>query len=352
MTTREPDASQPRDFARSARDAAALLDQRIAAARPVPDFADMLQRARELAPEVVSEADVARAAALPPVIPMAHGGQGERDDAAVLAPFAAALRAELDAKIAERRLAGIPPVPMPARRGRFGLVVGLALALAAAVVLMLVRPTQIGRNETGSGAQANAQGDDGPGGEARRGGGPERYVLERRPETGLARVVPVPEDSTPRDAVAPDVEPPAAKPGLEDSPTSRPRTRTRPAPSGPAPSLEDEAQALWERGELAAAEQKLRQVLAIAGRSGRAELAYGDLFALVRQLRGSDGQVDVWREYLGRFPAGRFADDVRAGLCQRAGAGQRGACWGDYLEHHPQGIHKQQAEAALAEGSP
>ena len=136
------------------------------------------------------------------------------------------------------------------------------------------------------------------------------------------------------------------------APAARPRARTRPALPSAGPSLEDEAQALWERGELAAAEQKLRQVLAVAGRGARAELAYGDLFALVRQLRGADGQVEVWREYLRSFPAGRFADDVRAGLCLRAAAEQRGECWRDYLEHHPRGIHRAQAEAALAEAAP
>ncbi len=347
-TNHEPDSSQ------MAREAAALLDRRIAAARPVPDFADMLMRARELAPEVVSEADVARAAALPPVTPPGHG---ERDDAAVLAPFAAALRAELDAKIAERRMASIPPVPVPVPVSggrRIGLVLGLAVALAAAVILLLVRPTQIGRNETGSGVEASNQGAGGPGGEARLGDvGPERYVLEVKPDAGVATVVPVPSDSSMREAALPEPDAVGSKPVLEDSPvTSRPRARTRPVEPGPGTSLEDEAQALWERGELAAAEQKLRQVLAVAGGSGRAELAYGDLFALVRQLRGSGGQVEVWREYLQRFPAGRFADDVRAGLCQRAGAEQRGACWSEYLERHPQGIHRAQAEAALAEGSP
>src|SRR5690606_27941242 len=116
MTTREHDASQPRDLARPARDAAALLDERIAAARPLPDFAAMLARARELDPGVVSEAEVAQAAVLPPVTSPAHAGLDESDDdAAALEPFIAALRADLDAKIAVRCMAAIPPrVP---RRG-------------------------------------------------------------------------------------------------------------------------------------------------------------------------------------------------------------------------------------------
>lgn len=350
MTTHEPESSQPRDLARPARDAVALLDQRISAARPAPDFADMLQRARELAPGAVSEADLAHAAAMPPMIPPEHG---EGDDAAVLAPFAAALRAELDAKIAERRLASIPPVPLP-RRGRVGLILGLAVALAAAVILVLVRPTASVRQGADGGAQASDQNAGHTSGEARR-AEPERYVRQARPDGGVVIPVPVPPDSPPPAADAPvaAVAAVAATPVPEDSaPAVRPRARTRPAEPVPGPSLEDEAQALWERGELAAAEQKLRQVLSLAGRSGRAELAYGDLFALARQLRGADGQVAVWREYLRSFPAGRFADDARAGLCLRAAAEQRGECWRDYLEHHPQGTHRAQAGAALPEAAP
>lgn len=349
MTTREPE-SQPRDLARAASDAAAILDERIAAARPVPDFKNMLLRARELAPDRVSEAAVVRAAALPPVVPIEPGGRGDQGEVAALAPFAAALRAELDAKIAERRMASIPPVPLPRRPRRVGMILGLAVALAAAVVLMLARPMESGRHDEDPGAQASDHNAHGPGGEARL-GGPEQYVLEAKPDGGVARVNPVLPDSPPRQAAVPgELDIP---PVLEDSPAApRPRARTRRAESSPGPSLEDEAQALWERGELAAAEQKLRQVLAIAKRSDRAELAFGDLFPLVRQLRGSHGQVDAWREYLQRFPTGRFADDVRAGLCLRAAADLRGACWRDYLEHHPRGIHKAQAEAALAEASP
>ncbi len=351
MTTREPDDANRRDLAPATRDAAALLDERIAAARPVPDFAAMLARARELDPDVVSEAALARVAALPPVIPLARAERAApRDDAAALAPFTMALRAELDAKIAERRMASIPPPPLPRRGRRFGLVVGLVAAAAAALVLVFVRPTELARRAVDTGVEANAAGAGAPGGAARRvDGALERHVLEA--SEGVATTEqPVLPDS-PSLAAADEPSPGAATregPARDEGASARPRARTRPAEPRPEPSLEDEAQALWERGELAAAEQKLREIVAIAGRGGRSELAYGDLFALVRQLRGADGQVAVWREYLERFPAGRFADDARAGLCLRATDDARGSCWRDYLERHPRGIHQEQAEAALA----
>jgi DNA-directed RNA polymerase specialized sigma24 family protein len=66
----------------------------LAAELPVPDFPAMLARARELAPGVVSAADVERAGSLAPVLRLARA---RRDDAAALAPFIAALRAELAA---------------------------------------------------------------------------------------------------------------------------------------------------------------------------------------------------------------------------------------------------------------
>ena len=360
MTTHEPDEPdepQQRALAPTVRDAAALLDERIAAARPVPDFAAMLARARELAPDVVSEAAVARAAALPPVIPLVPAERSAgRDDAAALAPFTMALRAELDAKIAERRMASIPPPPLPRRARRFGLVIGLVVAAAAALVIVLVRPTELGRRALDTGVEANAAGAAAPGGEARRGDkATERHVL-RASDDVVTTGQPVLPDSPPLAAVegatslaaVPADSEGVARTARDDGASARPRGRTRPAEPRPAPSLEDEAQALWERGELGAAEQKLREILAVAGRSGRSELAYGDLFALVRQLRGADGQVAVWREYLERFPAGRFADDARAGLCLRAADDARGSCWRDYLERHPRGIHHEQAAAALA----
>lgn len=360
MSTRDPDLRTPEELSQATLDVAARIDAEIAAARPVPDFSAMLERARELAPDLVSEADVARAGALAPVIPLGAGERhGGRDDAAALAPFTAALRAELDAAIAERRMSAIPPPPLPTARRRLGLVVGLALAAAAALLFVLVRPTALDRAGGDHVVEARADADPRTDGEAHRGGAPERHVRavvpapdEPVPEA-IRDLEPVPEDSTP---AAPEPVPEDTSTADTDGPGARARKDRRdPAPARPrarpttpaGPSLEDEAQALWERGELAAAERKYREIVDLAG-GVRAELAYGDLFALVRQLRGPDGPVAVWREYLRRFPAGRFADDARAGLCLRAADDARAACWRDYLERHPRGAHRTQAEAALA----
>lgn len=151
------------------------------------------------------------------------------------------------------------------------------------------------------------------------------------------------------------VEPaPAPEEGpREQRPRTRPRRGAAPPPTedaaADAPSLEDQAQAMWQRGELSAAEQLYREIIRVAGAGPRAELAYGDLFALTRQIRGAEGQAAAWRAYLKAFPEGRFADDARAGLCQRSEAGERAACWSEYLARHPAGSHRRQAEAALAD---
>lgn len=367
MSTREPDHRASGELAPFARDAAAQLDRQIARARPAPDFAAMLARARELDADAVDAEDIARAEALPPVIPLARGEA--RDDVAVLAPFTSALRAELDARLAERRLASIPPPPLPRRR-RVGLLVGVAAALAAAVLLAVLGPGLVARRADDGGVAAKFEGGGGQIGEVRASATTELHAEPAPGETGRAPgLEDMPEQpggehtggqedmsntTGLKDHVQTDM---SQQPGHSAEPTARPRKavskdspRRRPPAVDPAPglSLEDEAQLLWQKGELAAAERKYRQILDLAGTSLRAELAYGDLFALARQLRGGEGQAAVWREYLKRFPAGRFADDARGGLCRRGPADARAACWRDYLEHHPTGAHRKQAEAALA----
>lgn len=311
-------------------DAAGVLDER--AARVRPDFAAMMARVAEIAKEKDP---------LAPVAALADEEDGEAPGRG-LGAFTGALKAELDAKVHERSLAGIPPLVVR-RSGRRGVVLGVVVAMAAAVLLFVGLPRLVGQAERGRGDLANAAGNSAAPGEAGRGG---RAVPEDRHEKAVPedRLEPaVPEDRV--EAPAPVVEAVAKAP--------RGGGRKRPvAVAGAELSLEDEAQVLWARGELAAAEQKFREVLRISGGTRRAELAYGDLFALARQMHGADGQAVVWREYLGKFPDGRFADDARAGLCQRTAESERAACWREYLVRHPDGAHRGPAEAAQAGGAP
>lgn len=331
------------------RAAASLLSERADAARVVPDFSAMLSRARELDPNAVSAETVARAEALAPVIPVASGRDG--DDAAALAPFTAALRERIEADVAARRGAPLPAAPRPGRRSWLLATAVAAALVAAAALLVFVGPAGMLRGSSApSGVEANAE---------RSSDAVEAHPVPREEER--AEVVVESRDHVP----GPTEEPPAASLNAgrseveapEQAPRE-PRSRTKPrrgaAPPAPdaaaadAPSLEDQAQAMWQRGELAAAEQLYREIIRIAGRSARAELAYGDLFALTRQIRGAEGQAAAWRAYLKAFPEGRFADDARAGLCQRSEPDERAACWAEYLSRHPAGSHRRRAEAALS----
>ena len=154
----------------------------------------------------------------------------------------------------------------------------------------------------------------------------------------------------PKPAPAPRPEPPEIEETVPEPPPAEPEPevapRKRPKPRASLADLEAEAKALWASGDLEAAETTLRKVIARAGRGERAELAYGDLFAIARQRAGGSAQAKVWREYLRRFPNGRYADDARGGLCRRATDDDRSACWADYLADHPNGVHAAEARRA------
>lgn len=176
-------------------------------------------------------------------------------------------------------------------------------------------------------------------------GAPYRSPAPTRGEQTTMGTTPTPK-AAPEPVVPEDILVVSSKPMPAVASGPKPDSKRKAIVGGAKPqaSLEDEAQVLWERGELVAAEQKFREVLKVAGNRRRAELAYGDLFALVRQLPGADTQAAVWHEYLDRFPRGQFADDARAGLCQRAQVSERAACWRNYLVNHPEGAHRKQAE--------
>jgi hypothetical protein len=382
--TREHDDALTPTIRRLRADAEAIHAARI------PDFAAMMARARELDAAAVSAADAAAAEALAPVIPLQRHHH-DRHDAEVLAPFTAATRAELSLRPAgSPRPPGAPPAP---RRARVAALASLAAAAAIALftqlpqrVAHLLAPT---RSDVaalaGSADEAAQRATTTPRERTSAAARPAPAEAPWTPGTSLDAPPPdasrdptsldTPLDATSpeasRDATSPDApldardasplatptppersKPPSRRPGASTSTTASSPASTPPTSPPPAASLEDEAQALWQRGELAAAEHKLREVVRVAGKSARAELAYGDLFALAGQLRGADGQVALAREYLAAFPRGRFAEDMRAGLCQRAALDVRPTCWRDYLENHPAGAHRRAAEAALADGPP
>ncbi len=350
MSVHEPEdlpeaARDDRDaLAPAARDAAQHLRREIQALRPGHDLAAIFMRARELDPSAVSAEAVARAESITVVRPLPPCDAAE-GDAAALAPFAAALRDEI---VAGTRAA----IGGRRRVRRWSLAFGVAAAAAAAVILYVVGPELAepgaGRSR---GVEASAVGD----GEASGGAAPSMTPPPREPTVwrdALVKEAPAAETAPAPEAVSKDMstetKPDVPEDRREPAPERPRKPRTRPAAEVEASSLEQQAQALWQAGELAAAEAKYREIVRAAGRTRRAEFAYGDLFALTRQLRGAAGQVAVWREYLAAFPDGQFADDAHGGLCSRGPAGERDRCWREYLERHPRGAYRAEAEAALA----
>ena len=298
----------------------------------VPDFAAMLARARELDPNLITEAETRQAEALAPVIPIQRGHR-DRSDHDALAPFTAATRAVLADQTRTPPRPAPPPLVRPRRRLA---AVTLGLAALAAIFLLWQGP-RVARLLTPMTRGAMAVDDNHA--------EPPQPLHDASPPR---RSTPPEPPAAPTNQPEPTLEPTPSPPQADDDAPAPLAHRPRRPPPATVP-LEDEAQTLWQRGELAAAEQKFREVVRRAGKSARAELAYGDLFALAGQLRGPAGQTALAREYLAAFPSGRFADDMRAGLCQRAAADDRPPCWRDYLTHHPGGAHRRSAETALAE---
>lgn len=110
------------------------------------------------------------------------------------------------------------------------------------------------------------------------------------------------------------------------------------------------AHAAWRAGDLPEAERQFRRLAKRAGTGRLGDLAYGDLFTLARQRKEPGKEAKLWREYLRRFPRGRFADDARAGLCRRASGDAQLECWERYLKDVPDGAHRAQARRALEAG--
>lgn len=248
----------------------------------------------------------------------------------------------------ERRFASGLPAPPPlaqasggARKGaRWPLVFVAAAALLIATFGLL--------------RGVVARQDDG----AAKGQSAQRMHVDTGGEQEIAEArTPVPAEK-PR--VAPRVEPqPESEPEPELEPTVEPAPETEPT-SAPTKAretipmkerlaaLDAEAQAQWRAGDRRAAAKTFRRIIRIGGRRLDVQLAYGELFNLVRQLDGPGARDELWREYLRRFPRGRFADDARGGLCRRAKPSKVAACWGAYLEDFPQGAHRTRAEREAA----
>lgn len=312
----------------------------------VPDFAATVALAHARDPEGIPSAWVREVEALAPVVDLRgrDSGEAEIDDRRLDALIGEA-RQLIEQDVAARRLAAIPPLPraapLPHSRARW--LIPLIAIAAVSTGLALAVPRMLDR-------LASTHGEGAPSHQSEF---QEREPVNERTlpsqaatstaitgEAEVRSVEPMPVDPIP-------IEPPI---------TASDAAKVEPEPSASKPSLadriarlDDEAQRMWAEGDLEGASEAFQAIVELAGRGRHADLAYGDLFTLAHQRGDQDTEEKLWREYLERFPKGRFADDARAGSCRRSKEPR--ACWSDYLDDFPTGVHRPAAERAL-EDSP
>lgn len=338
--------------------AAALADDLNREVRGLmPDFAAIVEEAHARDPSRVTAAALAEARELAPVVDLRSDANlrlPRREQAEFMALLAEA-RADIDADVAKVRAAGPPPVPVPeVRRVRGRAWVWLAAAAVAALTLIGVRPL-LSRGEATAepGLQAPWQGQDRPPQYEVTPAPEPAQVIRREPEPEPEVEPTVGPEPAPVEAVA-EVEEAEAVEEVEETGPKEPVAKARSKPAAETQAdrlrrLDAEAEALWQSGDLAGAEARYREIVALAPGARAADLAYGDLFSLARQRHGADEEAALWRAYLEAFPRGRYADDARAGLCRRAEGEERRACWQAYLDEFPAGVHRHQAARVLGE---
>lgn len=346
---------------------AAVAEAERATSRPPPSFAAVLARAHRLAPDAVPPPTAAPTlTALPSrhvLNDMSEDTFNNSPHAGALAPFLAAARALADDDIAARMRLPLPPLPRPRR-------LPFALAAAAAVLLLALGVGALrGIADPTLNALANAQADatvrDQPREHRPEPRTPDPLPPARKPaappindmslKTPLLIEEPAPSSMLVEPALDPPlpIDPPQI---LEISPPDPPPVdptlapRSRPRPADPVAlelaRLDDEAEELLLAGALDLADARYQQMIALGGRRRAVEHAYADRWLLARRAGDDAHHHQLLRDYLFKFPRGRFADEATAGLCRAAAAADRPACWRDYLVQFSGGAYRREAGEA------
>lgn len=299
------------------------VDRQLDASEVEPDFAALMRRTRDAHEELAARAGTD-----------ADADADADEDARVLAPFVEAYCARLDLALGE-----VGPGVVPRGRRRLalwvaGMAVAAAVILAVAVVPGVRALVGVAQREADPHAQsvdaARGRIDDGVAHDAVPAEPPQRPAT-RRPRT-TAETGPAPIDVAPLE----EVEGIAPEDGVPED--AVPERAAPPSKAERIAALDAEARRLWRAGKLGAAERKFRSLVKVGGRRRAVELAYVDLFALVKQRGGDLGTL--YRDYLRRFPKGRYAEDAQAGLCRAASGAARSRCWATYRERFPDGKHR------------
>ncbi|MBK8235719.1 MAG: hypothetical protein IPK74_09205 [Deltaproteobacteria bacterium] len=231
-----------------------------------------------------------------------------------------------------------PPMLPPRRARRRPWVIGVSLAAAAAMVLLVGGVVQQLRTHA-----VEASATDG----SEFSHAPDHASAQEtegvvQPRAASPRVQPRP---TPEPQHEAEAEPESM---VEPEPAAA--TPSPPRASFDAAGLDAQARAAWRDGDLGLAQRRLEQLVRRGGRSTLVDLAYGDLFALARQRDQPSKLRSYWRAYVERFPKGRFIDDARAGLCRSLGGDAQVRCWASYLRDRPDGTYRAHAESIVRAG--
>ena len=339
------------DTLADAADAEALAGD----ARPIPSFAAVMARAHRIDPARVPSTHVAEAQLAGTPLPAI-------DPDAFVDALIHAARASAEASIEERRHRAPPRLVDPVAHRRVTLAVvatagGLLTAAAGVALALSMRGEAIDRaardGDSNSLAEARAAMEETEG----RANAP--LSAERAPKR---RRRPRPPESAPleaNDATGPLVPSlqlrlqPGSFAGSAPVPDeARPDAKTRARDSSrrgrSIAKLDAQARSALADGNLSEADVALARVIQRGGKSRLAEAAFGDRFAIAHRIHGVAAQRKLWRDYLKRFPRGRFADDARAGLCRRAPE-SAAECWRQYLDDFGTGAYRDQAKRALSE---
>ncbi len=187
-----------------------------------------------------------------------------------LSPFTGSAQRYLDAELARRQTRPVPVLRLPARRRWVAVAIGgvAAVAAAAAIIVSAIAPRDSA--ELGDDPKEQASRSEGE----RLNGG---TAVPRQPAT-----------AKPEAAAA-------------DEQTLQ--------------SLDAEAQRQWRAGDLDGARRTFERMTERGGDHRYVELAFADLVTLARQQSKPARVKSLWREYLERFPRGRFAADARGAVC-------------------------------------
>ena len=302
------------------------LDARLDRA-PERDFLDVVGRVRDMALEATDGALLAEYRALDEDEDEDDAPELSDADARQLEAINDDVRLMLDAALEDRRLAPIPAAALPKKRRAWGWAAAAAVVLFAGVAGATLAQSYLTATDTSEDLATQAE--------------DERVLV---PTGGVTHQPAAPQRTI--DAAEPAIVEPDPDSAL--TPPSEPPTPPEPRPTPPTSdqrleALDAEAYALFRAGNLRGAQKKFERIVKIGGRSEYAEIAYGELFAIARQLDGTAKQDKLWRSYLRRFPRGRYADGARAGLCRRAEGQARTTCWTRYLKKHPKGAARGEA---------